>query len=86
MWTDVKTWLVNHCWNVFSMEKWKKRSQTFAVLVGVAFVISILALLVALWTNINMNQHWSDTGSVVLVPKDRLVHINGDTYIPIRML
>lgn len=85
MWSDWKSWLVNHCWNVFSLDKWKKRSQTFAVLLGVAFVLSVAALLVSLWTHLHL-QHWTETGAVVLVPKQRIVQINGHDYIPIRLL
>lgn len=85
MWSNAKEWVVNHCWNVFSLDKWKKRSQTLAVLVGVAFVLSILALLVALWTHISW-QNWSEHGAVVLVPRERIVEINGASYIPIRLM
>ena len=82
---SVKSWLVNHVWNAFSMDKWKKRSQTFSVMVGVAFVLSIIALLVAIMTNFN-HRRWTDSGAVVLVPKKSVVTINGAAYIPIRMV
>jgi len=85
MWSNAKDWLVNHCWNAFSLDKWKKRSQTMAVLMGVAVVLSIVALLVAIWTQFSW-QSWSAHGAVVLVPKERIVEINGASYIPIRIM
>lgn len=85
MWSQAKDWLVQHCWNVFSLEQWKKRSQTVVKLLGVALVLSLVALLVAVWTHVSW-QHWTATGAVVLVPETRIVHINGTAYIPIRMV
>ena len=85
MWSQAKEWVVDHCWNIFSLDKWKKRSQTLALLVGVAFFLSVLALLVAVWTHLSWRE-WSTSGAVVLVPHERVVQINGQHYIPIRML
>lgn len=80
-----KAWFVNHIWNAFSMEKWKKRSQTFSVIIGVAFILSVVAILVAVYTQISM-RHWSTGSSIVLVPREKIVQINGASYIPIKML
>lgn len=81
MWKD---WFVNHCWNVFSIDKWKKRSQTFAVLLGLALVLSILSLLFCSWLHSQM--HSSTQSPVVLVPREKVLLIDGQQYIPIRML
>lgn len=81
-----KAWFVNHVWNAFSMDKWKKRSQTFSVIIGVAFILSVVAIMVSIYTQFSVRQ-WSDSASaVVLVPRDRVVQINGASYIPIKML
>lgn len=80
-----KTWLVNKCWSAFSLDKWKKRSQTVSVLVGVAFLLSVIAVCVALLTNADYRT-WRKSGAVVLVPKDSIVTIQGASYIPIRMI
>lgn len=85
VWAEAKTWLVDHCWHLFALEKWKRRSQTFTVLLALACVMSLVALLVTLWSRANVHS-WIHEGAVTLVPMTRVVQINGQAYIPIRML
>lgn len=85
MWTDLKAYVVNHCWQLFSLDKWKQRSQTLAVLVGVACLLSLTALLLSVWTQVSW-RYWSSSGQVQLVPKERVVNINGIEYIPVKLI
>ena len=83
MWADVKSWITSKCWNALSMDKWKKRSQTYIILLGVSFVLSIIAIVSVFLNYVNMKQ-WST--AVVLVPRDKIIEINGASYIPIKMI
>jgi uncharacterized membrane protein YcjF (UPF0283 family) len=85
VWQNAKTWFIDHCWSLFSMEKWKTRSQTFAVLIGVACILSFVSLVVSCWTQLSMHE-LTTSHAVVIVPQARVVTINGEQYIPIRMI
>ena len=85
MWSELKTWVVNKCWSVLPLDKWKKRSQTFAFLLGLALLMSLIALILAVSMH-SSYKSWAKNGAVVLVPQERIVQINGASYIPIKMV
>lgn len=76
-----KDWFVGQCWEAFSMEKWQKRTKTFAILLGVACVLSLIALIISTMLYVQSN-----SGTTVLVPKERVVTIDGNQYIPIYLV
>ena len=83
MWATIKLWITDKCWNALSMDKWKKRSQTYIILLGVSFMLSIIAIVSVILNHMTMQQ-WNT--AIVLVPRDKIVEINGASYIPIKMI
>jgi len=85
MFARTKNWVVNKCWDWFSLDKWKQKSQAFAVVLGITFMLSVVALVAVIFAYIDIHV-WSREGHVILVPKERVVTINGHLYIPIKII
>ena len=83
MWATIKLWITDKCWIALSMDFWKKRSQTYIILLGVSFMLSIIAIVSVILNHMTMQQ-WNT--AIVLVPRDKIVEINGASYIPIKMI
>lgn len=84
MWARTKTWAINKCWDMFSMDQIEKKSRVFAMFVALSFFLSVVAIigLVLAFLDIHI---WSKSGDgqVIMVPTDNLVYLNGQTFIPI---
>lgn len=95
MLSRAKTWVVNTCWDLFSMEKIMQKSQTFAWVLGLTFFMSLIALIAVIFAYIDlhvwypqamMDKAGPSQGPVIMVPREKLVYINGRTYIPIKLV
>lgn len=84
MWTDVKNWCVNKCWSAFGIDKFKKKSQMIVLVLGITFIMALAAVVAVIFAYIDIHV-WSRDGHVILVPKNRIVTINGALYIPIKI-
>jgi hypothetical protein len=80
-----KNWVVNTCWDWFSMEKLQQKSRLFAVVLGITLLLSIIAIIGLIFAYIDIHV-WSREGHVILVPEERIVQINGRHYIPIKIV
>lgn len=85
MLSHTKDWIVNICWKWFSIEKLQKKSRLFAVVLGVALLLSIVAIIGLILAYVDIHI-WSREGHVILVPRERIVKINGRHYIPIKII
>jgi len=85
VWSGVKEWLIQSCWSAFSLEYWKHKSQAAMKYLTITFILSCIAIIGVIFAYIDIHV-WSKKGSVVLVPANALVEIQGQTYIPIKML
>lgn len=70
---------------MFSMDKLRSKSQLFAVALVVSLVLSSISLIMVIFAYIDIHV-WSKQGEVVLVPQEQLVNINGNIYIPIKII
>ena len=86
MFAEIRSWVVNKCWSAFSIETWKKKSQLVVTLLKITFVISVISLIAVIFAYIDIHVWSKPSGSVVLVPKETLVEINGALYIPIKLM
>jgi len=85
MWSRAKSWVVDTCWNMFSMEKMKQRSQLFAIVLGITLLLTIISLIAIAVTYVEMHV-WRSNSEYVLVPREKLVTIDGNMYIPIQLV
>jgi len=67
------------------MDQWKQKSQTFAVVIGISFILSCIAIIAVIFAYIDIHV-WSKEGHVLLVPQNRLVTIQDQIYIPIKIV
>jgi hypothetical protein len=66
---------------------WKKKSNFFWVLLLFIFVFSIIGLIAVIFAYIDVHI-WSktDTSSIIFIPKENIVKINNNWYIPIKLI
>jgi uncharacterized membrane protein len=81
----VKNWIANKFHTMFSYDQWKKKSNLFATILGITFLMALTALVAVVFAYVDIHV-WSRQGQVILVSQDKLVDINGHLYIPIKLL
>lgn len=87
MWRECKDWVVDKCWSAFSLDEWKKKSQSWFLMFKITFMIAVLALIgvIVAFFDIHYWQQWR-TSEAVMVSRKQLVEINGELYIPIKLV
>lgn len=85
MLASVKNWCIDKCWYAFGIDKFKKKSQTVVIVLGITFLLALAAVIAVIFAYIDIHV-WSRKGHVILVPQERLVTINGNLYIPIKIV
>ena len=80
-----KDWLVDRCWHAFSIDEWKKKSQSWFLMFKITFVIAVLALVGVLLAFVDIH-YWQKHQPTILVPHEQIVEINGQLYIPIKIV
>ena len=86
MWDQCKSWVVDRCWSAFSLDSWKKKSQLVLLVVKITFIMALIALIAVFFAFIDIHYWSKPSGAVILIPKDKIIEIQGRTYIPIKLL
>ncbi len=85
MLSDLRGWVVQKCWSWFHIDFWQQKSRLLILVVKVTFVMALVTLIGLIFAYIDIHV-WSKQGSVILVPHEKIVEINGAQYIPIKIL
>ena len=87
MLSQLKAWCVNKCWDAFSMDSWKKKSQWAFTFLIITFIIAVCALIGVILAYVDIHV-WSkaNQSAVILVPKEKFIEIHGQLYIPIKVI
>ena len=81
-----KTAVANACYDLFSMDKWAKKSRHFAYILCITFVMALSAIIAVIFAYIDIHV-WSKNNKehVYFVSQDHLVNIDGEMYIPVKV-
>lgn len=85
MLSSVKTWVTDKCWNMFSMDTWKQKSQIIVIVLTITFLLTIICLIAVAFTYSDFHG-WKNNSDFIVVPKNKFVEIDGDLFIPIKII
>ena len=51
----VKNWVSNKFYGMFSMEQWKKKSKLFATILGITFIMALIAIIAVIFAYIDIH-------------------------------
>jgi len=80
-----KEWFVQKFYTLFSVETLHRKSQLVVLVLKITLLIAVVSLIGVIFAYIDIHV-WSKKGSVILVPKEKIIEINGLLYIPIKIV
>jgi hypothetical protein len=85
LWAGAKNWLSAKACQAFSVESWRQKSRYFAIILAVTFFMALVGIIAVIFAYIDIHV-WSKQGELIMVPQSKMVEINGNLYIPIKLI
>lgn len=85
MWASAKAWLLERACQIVPVDRLKQQSRLFATALVVTFIIAVTGLVAVIFAYVDIHV-WSKQTEFILVPQSQLVKIDGEYYIPIKVV